>query len=83
MEKKKWKLRNINPADTHTSTSDILMSHEQLPSCSIIPTFHCHYRSENFGCTQLNTNIYMDTFIKKSKSCDILKMAQNTFLGIK
>ena len=67
MEKKKRRLKNINHADPHTSMSHLLMSHEQLPSCSI-PTFHCHYRSKNFGRTQLNTNIYMD----KSLICTIV-----------
>ena len=69
MEKKKWRFKNINPADPHTSISHILMSHEQLPSYSI-PTFHCHYRSKNFGRTlQLNSNIYMD----KSLICTIVE----------
>ena len=45
-------IKNINPADPHTSISHILMSHEQLPSCSI-PTFHCHYCSKNFGRIEL------------------------------
>ena len=38
MEKKKWRLKNIHPADPHTRIFHILMSHEQLPSCSI-PNF--------------------------------------------
>ena len=47
MEKKKRRLKNINPADLHTSISHLLMSH----------------RSKNFGRTQLNTNVYIDKFL--------------------